>query len=63
MADQEFRRLTRLPRGDDQPELRRALGDVVGARIEFELAVANPNEPVKVSPPENPLPASALSGG
>jgi hypothetical protein len=43
--------------------LRRALGEVVGAKVEFELAVANPNEPVTVEPPANPLPPSALSGG
>jgi hypothetical protein len=50
--------------GFDVPKsLRRALGDVVGARVEFELAVANPNRPVHVTPPQNPLPASALSGG
>jgi hypothetical protein len=50
--------------GFDVPEsLRRALGDVVGARVEFELAVSDPNTPVHVAPPKNPLPASALSGG
>ena len=50
--------------GFDVPEsLQRALGDVVGAKVDFELAVANPNKPVHVAPPENPLPASALSGG
>jgi hypothetical protein len=32
-------------------ELRRVLGDVVGAKIDFELAVAHPNEPVTVAPP------------
>ena len=32
-------------------ELRRVLGDVVGAKIHFELAVAHPNEPVTVAPP------------
>ena len=50
--------------GFDVPDsLRRALGDVVGARVEFELAVSNPNQPVHVSPPANPLPPSAVSGG
>ena len=47
--------------GFDVPEsLRRAMGDVVGARFEFELAIANPNEPVSVAPPANPRPASEL---
>jgi hypothetical protein len=35
--------------GFDVPdELRRALGDVVGANVEFELAVSNPNQPVHI---------------
>jgi hypothetical protein len=50
--------------GLDVPEsLRRALGDVVGAKIDFELAVSNPNKPVSVAPPTNPLPSSQLPGG
>jgi hypothetical protein len=50
--------------GLDVPEsLRRALGEVVGAKIEFELAVSHPNQPVHVVAPANPLPPSALSGG
>src|SRR5207247_238435 len=50
--------------GLDVPEsLRRALGDVVGAKIEFELAIANPNQPVSVPPPTNPLPYSDLPSG
>lgn len=50
--------------GFDVPEsLRRTLGDVVGGKFEFELAISNPNEPVHVSPPSNPLPASQLPGG
>jgi hypothetical protein len=32
-------------------ELRRVLGSVVGAKVDFELAIAHPNEPVSVSPP------------
>ena len=32
-------------------ELRRVLGDVVGAKVDFELAIAHPNQPVKVAPP------------
>jgi hypothetical protein len=32
-------------------ELRRVLGDVVGAKVDFELAIANPNQPVTVAPP------------
>src|SRR5919204_4255393 len=36
--------------GFDVPdELRRALGDVVGANVEFELAVSNPNQPVHIT--------------
>ena len=31
-------------------ELQRALGSVVGANFEFELAVSNPNKPVRISP-------------
>jgi hypothetical protein len=50
--------------GFDVPEsLRRVLGEAVGAKVEFELAIANPNEPVSVEPPKNPLPASELPGG
>jgi hypothetical protein len=33
-------------------ELRRVLGDVVGAKVDFELAIANPNQPVTVAPPD-----------
>jgi hypothetical protein len=33
------------------PELRRVLGDVVGAKVDFELAIANPNQPVTVATP------------
>jgi hypothetical protein len=37
--------------GFDVPkELQRALGNVVGANVEFLLAVSNPNQPVHVSP-------------
>jgi hypothetical protein len=43
--------------------LRRVLGSVVGARIDFELAVSNPNKPVSVAPPTNALPSSQLPGG
>jgi hypothetical protein len=50
--------------GFEVPEaLRRALGDVVGAKIEFELAISNPNEPVSVAAPPNPRPSSELPGG
>jgi hypothetical protein len=63
--DRLLRRLVlKADLGLDVPQsLQQALGDVVGAKIEFELAIARPNEPVKVSPPANPLPPSALSGG
>jgi hypothetical protein len=58
------RLLLKAELGFDVPEsLRRALGDVVGAKVEFELAVSKPNEPVSVAPPVNPLPPSALPGG
>ena len=40
--------------------LQRVLGSVVGAKIEFELAVAHPNQAVSVPPPANPLPSSQL---
>jgi hypothetical protein len=48
---------------DVPPSLRRVLGDVVGAKVEFELAVAHPNQAVSVPPPANPLPSSELPGG
>ena len=32
-------------------ELRRVLGRIVGAKVDFELAIARPNEPVTVTPP------------
>jgi len=49
--------------GLDTPEsLRRVLGDVVGAKVDFELSVARPNQPVTVTPPSNPLPSSELPG-
>jgi len=32
-------------------ELRRVLGDVVGAKIDFELEIARANQPVRVTPP------------
>jgi hypothetical protein len=43
--------------------LRRVLGGVVGATINFELAVSKPNKPVTVAPPTNPLPSSQLPVG
>jgi hypothetical protein len=43
--------------------LRRVLGNAVGAKIDFELAVSNPNKSVSVAPPTNPLPSSQLPGG
>jgi hypothetical protein len=50
--------------GFDVPSsLQRALGDVVGARVEFELGISKPNQPVSVPPPVNPLPSSELPGG
>jgi hypothetical protein len=58
------RLLLKADLGFDVPaSLRRVLGDVVGAKIEFELAISNPNQPVSVPPPTNPLPASELPTG
>ena len=46
------RLLIKAQLGFDVPQsLRRALGEVVGAKFEFELAIARPNEPVSVSAP------------
>jgi hypothetical protein len=58
------RLLMKADLGLDVPaSLRRVLGDVVGAKIEFELAIAHPNEAVSVAPPPNPLPSSQLPSG
>jgi hypothetical protein len=58
------RLLLRADLGLDVPaSLRRVLGDVVGAKVEFELQIAHPNEAVSVAPPTNPLPSSQLPGG
>jgi hypothetical protein len=58
------RLLMKVDLGFDVPgSLKRALGEVVGAKVEFELAVSDPNEPVSVRPPANPLPSSSLPGG
>ena len=47
--------------GFDVPrELRRALGDLVGATITFELEVADPNRRVTVEEPASPRPYSDL---
>jgi hypothetical protein len=48
---------------DVPPSLRRVLGSVIGAKMDFELAVSDPNKPVSVAPPTNPLPSSQLPGG
>jgi hypothetical protein len=48
---------------DVPPTLQRVLGKVVGAKVDFELAVAHPNEAVTVEPPKRALPASELPGG
>lgn len=63
--DQLLRRLLiAADLGFDTPEsLRRVLGDVVGGKFEFELAISDPNEPVSVTAPANPRPASELPGG
>jgi hypothetical protein len=58
------RLLLKADLGLQVPEsLRRVLGDIVGAKIDFELAVSGPNKPVSVPPPTNPLPSSQLPGG
>jgi hypothetical protein len=50
--------------GFDVPEdLKKALGDVVGAKITFQLDIDDPNEPVSVEAPPNPRPSSELPGG
>ena len=47
--------------GFDVPgDLRAALGRLVGARIDFELTVDDPNEPVEVAEPEDVLPYTEL---
>jgi hypothetical protein len=63
--DRLLRRLLLKARlGLDVPQsLRRVLGDVIGAKIEFELAVDDPNKAVTVAPPKNALPSSELPGG
>jgi hypothetical protein len=49
--------------GFDVPsELRAGLGELVGARIEFDLAVADPNRPVAVQRPQDVLPYTELPG-
>ena len=64
-SDHLLRRLSmKADLGLDVPqELRRALGNVVGAKVEFVLAVAHPNQAVSVLPPAHPLPSSKLPGG
>jgi hypothetical protein len=42
--------------------LRKVLGKVVGAKVDFELSVSRPNRSVSVAPPTNPRPASELPG-
>jgi hypothetical protein len=46
---------------DVPAELRAALGDLVGARLQVTLAVRNPNRPVSVTAPAGALPYSALA--
>jgi hypothetical protein len=49
--------------GFDVPQvLQDVLGDVVGADLRFQLDIDDPNQPVDVQPPPNPLPASELPG-
>jgi hypothetical protein len=48
---------------DVPPDLRRALGELVGAKVDFTLGVDDPNHPVTVPEPEGALPPSALSPG
>lgn len=65
IQDHLLRRLVlKADLGFDVPSsLQRVLGDVVGAKVEFELAISKPNRPVSVPPPTNPLPSSQLPGG
>ncbi|MBD0348581.1 MAG: hypothetical protein ICV59_05460 [Thermoleophilia bacterium] len=49
--------------GLDAPNvLRAAFGSVVGAKLEVELTVENPNEPVAIEAPARARPASELPG-
>jgi hypothetical protein len=43
-------------------ELRNALGNLIGARIDFQLRIEEPNRPVTVDEPEGALPYSELPG-
>jgi hypothetical protein len=63
--DHLLRRLRlKVDLGFDVPDtLKRALGDVVGAKVDFDLAISAPNKTVSVPPPVNALPPSALPGG
>jgi hypothetical protein len=60
--DRLLRRLTlALDLGLDVPrELRRALGTRVGAQVRFELAVASPNMPVRITAPAEAKPYQDL---
>ena len=50
--------------GLDVPkELRAALGSLVGATLQFELGVDDPNRDVRVAEPEGALPSSELPAG
>jgi hypothetical protein len=50
--------------GFDVPQgLQDALGEAVGAKITFELALDDPNTEVEIRPPESPRPASELPRG
>jgi hypothetical protein len=62
--DHQLRRLLlRANLGLDVPQsLRRILGHVVGAKVEFDFRVSRPNQPVNVPPPTNPLPSSEMPG-
>lgn len=67
LTGQEDRLLRRLEvavdLGFDVPsELRGALGRLVGARIDFELGIDDPNRVVRVAEPQNVLPYSELPG-
>ena len=43
-------------------QLESLLGDAVGARIDFELGIAEPNEPVTIDEPADARPASEYPG-
>ncbi len=66
LTGKEDRLLRRLRiTAEFDPQLAEELDELAraaGAKVEFELEIANPNEPVTVEAPPDPRPASELSG-